>query len=149
MNYINIALLALVAIFTGLYWWDARRTFFLELDRVVLWFRLEEDKQREITKSKFLNEGVIKWAEHLNLSSSKRKELMRDMQKYLEREELIEGVTGHIAFFETLKSKNLRDRLNRYKEKQRELASSFPDSLKKSNKRKKDVSNGETKTTEE
>lgn len=38
MDYINIALLALVAVFTGLYWWDARRAFLLELDRVVLWF---------------------------------------------------------------------------------------------------------------
>ncbi len=42
MNYINIALLALVVIFTGLYWWDARRAFLL--DRVVLWFRLEESE---------------------------------------------------------------------------------------------------------
>ena len=137
MNYINIALLALVAVFTGLYWWDARRAFLLELDRVVLWFRLEEDKQRETTESKFINEGIIDFAEHLNLSSSKRKELIRKARKYFETEQLIEGTTGHIAFFETLRSRNLRDRLNRYEEKQRELASSFPDSLGKSNKRKK------------
>ncbi len=36
MNYTNIALLALVAVFAGLYWWDIRRAFLLELDRVVL-----------------------------------------------------------------------------------------------------------------
>jgi len=47
MNYINIVLLALVAVFTGLYWWDARRAFLLELDRVVLWFRLEESEKKQ------------------------------------------------------------------------------------------------------
>jgi len=137
MNYINIALLALVVVFTGLYWWDAKRAFLLELDRVTLWFKLEEDKQREATESKFLNEGIIKWAEDLNLSSSKRKEFMRRAQEYLEREEIIEGITGHIAFFETLRSKSLRNRLKGYEEKQRGLASSFRDSLEKSNKRKR------------
>lgn len=46
MNYVNIAILALVAVFTGLYWWDAKRTFLLELGRVVLWFRLEESEDQ-------------------------------------------------------------------------------------------------------
>lgn len=148
MSYFTIGLTFLVAVFTGLYWWDARRAFFLELDRVVLWFRLEEDKQREITKSKFLNE-TIKWAEHLSLSSSKRKEIVRYTQKHFEREELIEGLTGPMAFFQTLKSKTLRNRLDRYEKKQKELASSFRDSIEKSNKRKKDLTNGKTKRRKE
>ena len=43
----SLIITVLVVVFTGLYWWDTRRAYLLELDRVTLWFRLEERKKME------------------------------------------------------------------------------------------------------
>lgn len=57
---IVVILTGLVAFFTGLYWWNARRAFLLELDRVLLWVRLEEEKTTEKMLDKTIDINVKK-----------------------------------------------------------------------------------------
>ena len=144
MNYFIVGLTTLVAVFTGLYWWDARRTFLLELDRVVLWFRLEESEKTKIPESE-INEITTKVMRDIDISASRKREFIREMKENFKDDEMIEGLTGHIAFFKTLRSKSLGNRLEEYEEKQKELAFDFRNQLKKSKKRKKEVNNGQTK----
>ncbi len=130
MNYINIALLALVAVFTGLYWWDARRAFLLELDRVVLWFRLEGSEKTKIPESD-INEITTKIVQDLNIPSSKRREVMRKYKEDLKHDEMIKELTGHIAFLKTLRSKSLISRLEEYEKEQKKLVFDLRNSLEK------------------
>ncbi len=145
MNYFIVGLTTLVAIFTGLYWWDARRAFLLELDRVVLWFRLEESEKKTKTPESEINKIVTKITEDLIISGSWKKEFIRKTQENFKTDEMIEGLTGHAAFFKTLKSKSLRNRLDKYEEKQRKLAFNLRELLEKAIREKKEANNGQTK----
>lgn len=141
--YLPIMITAVVAAVTVLYWLNARRAFLLELDRVVLWFRLEEIKEQKATIKEMLEAELdhqinkvvdmslpLKWIEkHAgNLTPEKRKELRSYVRKKTHeelrektREEIgkklaIERQADDLAFFRTLKSKKLRDRLRDYEE---------------------------------
>lgn len=137
-EWINVILTALVALFTGLYWWNARRSFLLELDRVVLWFRLEEEediKKGELNElidegiDKIIDEGIDKSTEPdelvrelLKIRRGKMQEKLRKEVRKKVREELaIDKIASDSAFFDTLKSKSLGDRLKKYKKKLGEL----------------------------
>ena len=112
---IGVIIATLVAIFTGLYWRDARRSFFLEVDRVVLWYRLEEAKGQSV-------EEIGKWVEKFapfNLTPSQKDDLRNELGKML----LTKKFAGEMAFFDTLTSKSLRLRLKRYERREKDIAS--------------------------
>ncbi len=145
MNYFIVGLTTLVAVFTGLYWWDARRAFLLELDRVVLWFRLEESEKKTKIPESEINKIVTKITQDLIMSGSRKKEFIRKTQENFKTDEIIEGLTGHAAFFKTLKSKSLRSRLDKYEEKQKKLAFDLRNFLEKAIREKKEANSGQTK----
>jgi len=161
-----VILTGLVVLFTGLYFWNARRAFLLELDRVVLWFSLEETKEEETRVKEILKTELdrlvgnavdslsLEWIEKHGggLTPKKRKELISLMRKRIRgevREDTIirtnkrlatERQVRALAFFRTIKSKKLRGRLRDYEKKQTELYEE---------EKEKGLNNGKTKATEE
>lgn len=128
-GHISVILTELVAIFTGLYWWNARRSFLLELDRVVLWYRLEEAREQNIEK-------VAEWVEKFSpfqFTPSQREDLKKDLKEVF----LAKEYAGQLAFFDTLKSKSLRIRLKKYEERQRKITSEFTKRLREQEQIKK------------
>lgn len=102
-----------------------------------MWFRLEESEKKIKTPESEINKIVTKIIQDIIISGSWKKEFIRKAQENFKTDERIEGLTGHTAFFETLKSKNLKNRLKEYEEKQRELASDLRNHLKKIKKEEK------------
>ncbi len=149
-NYLPVFLTGLVVVFTALYWWNARRAFLLELDRVLLWFRLEQEITDEET-DKILDEEVDEYVidemidketdkkideSTLKLNQLDREKLKSAVQKDL-REKVgqrirqrirkdmrkkmrMDEIAGDEAFLNTLKSKKLAVRIKEW-EKQKTL----------------------------
>lgn len=136
MYWINVILTGLVviftgsvAIFTGLYWWDTKRAFLLELDRVALWFRLQVRKE-ELTEEQ-INEVIRKALEEFNVMPEKKKELLSSMKEEFEISQIADRFSGDFAFFQTLESKSLRQRLEGYEKKQMDIAHEMKEVLRK------------------
>ena len=147
--YLPIMVTGVIAVFTVLYWWNARRAFLLELDRVVLWFRLEENKKEKDIQSK-IEEVRIRLTEDFNdISDNDKKEAIRTMRKKFEIRKFTREMAKDLAFFGTLKSKKLRDRLRDYEKKQIELSIDFHKKTQNEEEKQKGLTNGKIKTREE
>ncbi len=144
LEYLPITLTAVVAVFTGLYWWNARRSFRLELDRVVLWFMLEGGVKKKRYKEQ-AQEYMRELADRntLDLSNAKNRDSMKGIAEYSEREEVISQMGADITFLDTLVSKKLRERLKTLEKKQEESTSDLRNHLNK-----KHLNNGKTERRE-
>ncbi len=144
LEYLPIMLTAVAAVFTGLYWWNARRSFRLELDRVVLWFMLEGGVKKKRYKEQ-VQEHIREFADRNtpDLSNAKNRDFMKGIAEYSEREEAISQMGADVASLDTLVSKKLRKRLKAIKRKQEESTSDLRNHLNK-----KDLDNGKTERRE-
>jgi len=118
MYWLSLGLAGLVALFTGLYWWDTKRSFLLELDRVVLWYRLEEKKWLDKEK---ISKGIDKICKRHNWPAKQTENLKKGWLEDLMVRELV----SELAFFRTLKSKGLENRLEKYGKEQEKMLSDY------------------------
>lgn len=106
LEYLPIVLIAVAVVFTVLYWWNARRAFRLELDRVVLWFMLEggvkkkrykEQAQEYITELAdipFLDTLLSKkLRKRLKTLEKKQEESTSDLRNHLDKKDLDDDKT--------------------------------------------------------
>ena len=107
LEYLPIVLIAVAVVFTVLYWWNARRAFRLELDRVVLWFMLEggvEKKRYKEQAQEYIGESADiafldtlvskKLRKRLKTLEKKQEESASDLRNHLNKKNLNNDKTG-------------------------------------------------------
>jgi len=142
---IVVILTGLVALFTGLYWWNARRAFLLELDRVLLWVRSKQritDEEADKLIEEGINEHIDKMIDEkidkmVDESTLRPNELVREelksqvrgdvreirekmrqgIRKDMRRKMMIHEIVEDEVFLNTLKSKKLAARIKNGRKK--------------------------------